>query len=253
MKKILLLALIISNYLICWSQTNSNEEQDYAIHFDGKSNYLEVSSVDSLKTNLNTKNTLTIEAWIKPSKTDGYNAILNKHWCKGRGGAFHFGIRDGKLNFVWTEIGHCDYHASITTKRSLIKKNKIKHIAITFDNGEAVLYVNGRKRKTTKKGNISHINTTSAPIILGSYRLLNGDYTFFFEGDMDNIRMWNVARTKKEIKKNRKSTIDNELDNLLLNFTFEDINKLDQLGIYKKTPICYGKNCDNLTKLLITK
>ncbi|MFN6943333.1 MAG: LamG domain-containing protein [Cytophagaceae bacterium] len=248
MKHIISLLLLLLSCNL-YAQTLSQKGQ-YALHLNGENEYLFIQENGGGL--LNTGNELTIEAHIRVSDTEGYVAIANKHWCLGRGGSYHFGIRDGKLTFVWTEIGHCDYHASVITTREVIKKNRWTSVAVTFINGEVRLFVNGKIQKADKLGNIEKLNDTEAPILIGSYRKLSGDYLSFFSGEINEFRLWNKARTNIEIRRYRKKSIVKSDNSLLLNLTFED-REVQNYTSYKFDINCIGKKCSNPSNMILKK
>ena len=232
-------------------QTESIKRSKTAISLNGKTQYLCIPDNQGNESILNTENELTIEALIKPLKICGYNAIANKHWCHpSEGGAFHFGVRDGKLTFVWTETGDCNSYASVTTKKSLIKNNKQVSVGVTFFKGQVTLFVNGKPQDVIKQGDLKRINVTPSPILIGSYKKLSGEYSSFFYGIIDEFRFWNVARTPQEIKANRKKTFIGKNEHLVVNLSFENIPAMNEYGSYSIEPICIAAS---LPEIIITR
>lgn len=225
--------------------------QNSLLNLTDKNDFVIIPEVDTSDLTLNTAKQITIEARILLKDTTGYVAIANKHWCYARGGGYHFGVRNGCLTFVWTESGHCDYHASIITLKPLIKQNRWYHVAATFDNGKVKLFINGKEKKSIQKGNINGINMNNEPTLLGAYRRLNGDYCSFFDGYIDNFRVWNVNKSTKDIRKSKKKASPKSKNNLLVSLNF---NRGDfrNTGSHPSIPICNDKNSNDKQAALLS-
>lgn len=224
------------------------KKSDYVLKLNGIDEYLSVTSIDTKAIDINDE--ATIEARIKINNTEGYVAIANKHWCQSSRGGFHFGVRNGKLTFVWTENGNCNFHASVITTKEIIKEDEWVSVAVVFDKGNVNLFVDGEIQELIKKGDLKKINNAQIPLLIGAYRKLNGDYLSFFNGKIDNLRLWNKARSDQEIKNFTKKSITQTESNLLLNLTF-DKRQLKNLGSQLLNVNCNGEFCDDPSKMII--
>lgn len=83
-----------------------------------------------------------------------------------------------------------------------LETNRWYHVAGTYDGSNLKIYVDGVLQGTTP-ANISIGNTGSLSI--GYHNMT--DWEYFVDGIMDEIRIWNVARTQNEIQANMYRTL----------------------------------------------
>jgi len=67
------------------------------------------------------------------------------------------------------------------------------HIVGTFDGQVMRLYVNGIERNSLDLGSDDNITTDNNPLQIGTWLV----YWHFHLGLIDEVRIWNVARTQK--------------------------------------------------------
>jgi len=151
------------------------------LHFDGVNDYLQLSNFTYPTADM------TIEAWIKPSDiTSTQEIIFGKN--PSNGSAIQFRIdADGRLlygeNPTWAYV----------TAANCITPNQWNHIALVKENDVCKLYVNGVK---LNEYNVNQ-GVTPTNFSIGG-RAENMDR--FFEGEMIDLRIWNVARSQSEIQ-----------------------------------------------------
>lgn len=163
----------------------------YALSFDGADDSITIAN-DNV---LNPVNSITIEAWIKPSNLNTYRVILQKQHSSVNG--FSYGIRFTKNSLLF-------WPTSITFNHVFIEDELI-HVAVTYDGNEAKTYVNGvLDNIKTRSGTI---DTSTYPLVIGNWR--NGQY---YSGFLDEVRIWNRTLSQQEIKNNmnRRLTGDEE-------------------------------------------
>lgn len=171
------------------SDANSSAPvQNAALNFDGVDDYLSITwKEEHVATSTNA---VTVEAWIYPEKVSGVNMIYSS-------GVFpninHQIFLDGTQLFV-TGDGLAGLLANTT-----VPTNVWTHIAVVFDQTETRLYINGTLdniRVQTLPSSIIDWNTS-----FGSQS--NGEpQSWNYLGYMDDIRIWNSARTTEEILDN---------------------------------------------------
>lgn len=157
------------------------------LYFDGTDDAVVVPDNASLR-----PTTITVQAWIKPSRinTSPYNNVVAKESASagyalriGDGGRVDFGIFiDGTARFATTAAG-------------LVQVNKWTHIAATYDGSVIRTYVNGVQEAATNiTGSITHstnvLNIGRNPNFTGRE----------FEGQIDEVRIFNTARINSEIQ-----------------------------------------------------
>ena len=91
--------------------------------------------------------------------------------------------------------------------------NRWIHIAVTKDENNLILYINGEE--------VDHINYNGGqiPVESGQNRLGHN-----FQGKMDNVRMWNLARTQEQIQQYMYEDVPADEPGLLANYTMDLIS-----------------------------
>lgn len=200
---ILLLAALSSQSQPCIPNTNS-------VQFDGFSSQVSISP----QTGLDITTTVTIEAWIAPASfgiDQAQNSIVCKHgWSSSEGG---FVLRCGGQGVLSFNIAGIDPNQipvswrEVTSSANALTLNTWTHVAGTFDGNELKCYVNGNL-----EGTLSFIGTiapsTAYPLALG--RLADPVYgpDRYFDGVMDEVRIWNRALSQAELQAGMNNHID---------------------------------------------
>lgn len=144
---------------------------------------------------------LSLEAWVYPT---GVNAngngiitgnansyILGLNWPQGGNGQ--------RLNF-WLNISGVGY--VLYTAFTPIPLNTWTHVAATYNGSNVRLYINGvLSASYTETRSIANISTN---VTIGDGNIAG---TQFFQGMIDEVRLWSVARTQDEIQSNMSRTV----------------------------------------------
>ncbi len=163
-------------------------KSDQAYLFNGKDEFIEIKNskvIDSLKN-------ITIEAWIKP--LDMTQRILGKHNADSSGGWFLWYSSEGEFVFVISD-GKGDIYLK---SKPGYQTKQWSYVAAQYEDAtkKMRLFVNG-----TKKNEITLLD--------GKMRSYNG-FTIgksvsggegFFNGTIDEIRLYNRILSEKEIQK----------------------------------------------------
>ena len=186
-----------SAYDICQGTTINftPNEVSTAIHFDGSNDYIQASHISAL----NVTN-LTVEAWVKADSTQtDYATIIDKgsDTTSGNGWMLQFNGSNGNVRF-WSPGG-----AAVSTTN--INDKQWHHLAASYDGSNYKLYVDGTLENTVPSAN--GIVNNSADLYIGNSLLGSMN----FSGLIDEVRVWNVARTQSQIQVNRaKDLVGNE-------------------------------------------
>lgn len=171
---------------ICFSN------QGPSMHFNGVNDKVVVFDDPSLQLNHH----ITLEAWIKPDEGN-LNAprIISKK-------AYELYLVNngyGLLLKFDSQIG------ALTSKKVLFPKSWY-HVAITYNGIELKMYINGKLENS--KLYSSHLSISNTPLLIGRSCVKLDNY---FTGNIDNIRIWSIARTSEEIKTSfSKNIVDDE-------------------------------------------
>ncbi len=191
MKKFLLCLLLSAGLL-------SNAQSNYALSFNG-TNY-----VDCGKSSVFDANSIrTMECWVKFNNLTGNQEILSKS-ITGQG--IELLIYNNTLSVYFMSSGTDGSFISYAT--SNLQTGVWYHVAVSWDGikENIRLYVNGVSVGTrTDNGNI---NTTGLANPDVGFRIGNwSDATArYFNGTIDEVRVWSVNRTAAEIKNNMFTT-----------------------------------------------
>jgi len=167
-----------------WSAGHQNSGA--GLKFDGVDDYVEVGSGASL----NITDAITIEAWVKPIDKGNYEIVFSKV-----GGVAHATL---SRNYALFYVGGV-YNWVITLSTNLYDGNW-HHVVWIYDknggNNNMKFIVDGGKevQSTTQTGSIT---TSGWPAGIGWAQQNSVDY--FFKGQIDQVRVFNYARTPAQI------------------------------------------------------
>ncbi|MBL7812771.1 MAG: choice-of-anchor D domain-containing protein [Bacteroidetes bacterium] len=165
--------------------TGGTNFEAQALNFDGTNDHV-------VATGYSTMTAYTIEAWVKLNSTSNQNIILASdgagptsnwsHQIRFNGGKFEHYTYDGGTKFV---VGS-------TTAST----GQWYHVAITATNGGvAKLFINGTEEGTPAA--IGTLWTSMNRFYIGS----NSGFSMgYLNGELDQVRIWNYARTCSEIR-----------------------------------------------------
>ena len=185
MKNLYLLFILLS-----FLSTKLNA-QNTAILLDGISEHLTIPHND----NQNIGDAFTIEAWIYANNWASEvwrGSIVNKdNQGPDRGFAFRCGD-NGKLSFVIAVDN--SWEETMTT--SVMSTKQWHHVAGVVNGTTVKLYVDGQE--------VAAGSFDGSPSDLPQDLLIGASYFDgrFFDGAIDEVRIWNVARTQQEISEN---------------------------------------------------
>ena len=199
-------------------------DQIYALNFNGNSNYITfgVANGSNGTQNLNLTK-FTLEAWVKPVGTSlttnsGSGGITAAPIVtKGRGESdapanvnvnYLFGIDKNKKLVADFEESNGANHPVIST--ATIKDNVWTHVAVTYEPVYAKwkLYINGVLNITKDIGsNIKPVSTSIQHAAIGTAINSKGVAEGYFNGLIDEVRIWNVVRTDADILNNYKKEV----------------------------------------------
>lgn len=183
--------------------------QNLALELDG-STAIEVPNSDSI----NPKTAITIEAWMNMSRPEG--ECLAKDWAGKRDYIFPEIIQNGNaMRFVlWPGTKILDVQG--------LKLNVWQHVTGVWDGEEMRVYIDG-----VEKGAVpfeaKELTATDAPLYIG----VGDSQNWFCIGFIDEIRIWEVARTEKEINEFMMKRLDGNENGLNAHYTFDEGNAMD--------------------------
>lgn len=180
-----------------------------ALDFDGTDDMVVSSTVPAFFSNL-ASNDFTIEAWVNP-RGSAFQRILFAQ--PSTSNFVSLGTNTGNTIYFYVIVNSTTY--SIATSTS-IAQNSWTHIAArwTAATNTPEVFFNGVLQPGANGGSSS--TGTSGLMVVGS-RPGGAQY---FNGMLDEIRVWNEARTQCEIQSNMNVSITGVQANLSVNYNF---------------------------------
>ncbi len=176
-----------------------------AFDFNGANSYVQVVDGPVLDIDF----PLSIATWIRPENSgaaDGTTGILWKGDSIGS-------VTGQSYALLWSvdsvTFRLSDGIALYGTCCALAPLNSFSHIAGTFDGAEIKLYLNGNLVSTSTTVPIS-INNSSKDLLIGSSGETGSPTRFFFNGQVDDVRIYNHVLTELEIFKLANDTVFND-------------------------------------------
>jgi hypothetical protein len=181
MKKMFLVLFLFFLPIFLSAQSNR------VLSLDGDGDFVDLPESASL---LTFSNQITVEVWVK-QLVSKQCAIIQT----GNQDDYEISIRpDGKLR---THI----YPLGEIISNQTISLNTWTHIALIYNGTSQSIYINGSLDKSIPgTGNIGNSPQGEAIAIGADYG--SGMYQNFFNGLIDEVRVWNVARSQNQIQQN---------------------------------------------------
>lgn len=165
---------------------------DGTVQFDGTNDHVALGT--SLSGQLS-GNIFTIETWIRTAETS--NSRLDIGALSNTGVA-----NQGTFLFVENGIVHFDtFNSADAVSTTVVNDQAWHHVALTYDGTTAKVYVDGKEEGSQALT----ITIPSANSFIGS----SSSSGTFFNGQMDEYRVWSTARSADEIFENYDRQIDN--------------------------------------------
>lgn len=158
---------------------------------------------------------VTIEAWIYFDAADGASGEIFMKNASGTGSAAtNLGLRI-RQGDIMLHLGNGSQSYATRTANEVPKQQWV-HVAVVLDHGTDVkIYYNGEEQQQAAPqinggGSVSiNYNTNTTASVIGAVCTdLNSSYTNHFNGQIDELRIWNTARTASEIQANMGQQID---------------------------------------------
>lgn len=169
----------------------------------------------------------TIEAWINPTTipTGGQDGGVMTFWgnqSAQQANGFRLRGSTGVRHFFWSNDHDENMTQDVLPDTSGVGNSGWHHFAITFDGFQTRWYWNGAPLGNPR--NAPGVNVVAANHRIGAR--LNLEY---FHGYMDEIRIWNVARSAAAIAENFQQELNGDEAGLVAYWSFEG-NLVDRAG-----------------------
>ncbi len=188
--------------------------QNYAVKLDGVNDFLGVTDNSAL----NPSSVFTVEAWIKADKWENsiYSGVIvgkqatnpDRGYCLtvGKNGRAEFTI---SINGQWKAVN----------TPAIMGLNVWYHLAGVYDGSSLKLYINGSLQNTLDISSGNHDPASGSAMRLGDNPTWSGRN---FEGSIDEVRIWETARTQTEILDNFTEELTGNETGLLAYWNFNE-------------------------------
>ena len=159
----------------------------HGLTFNGSSDYVDVSSSNSLRPT----RALTMSAWVKATawgSGDNANAIIRKG--DNNPNNYQLSVADGRLTLQLD-----DYDAGGFRGDTVLQTGRWYHLAATWDGAVVRLYVNGELDNSPGDYHAAPIGADNRSLYLGGR-----PWSDYFAGTLDDLRLYNYALSPDEIE-----------------------------------------------------
>ncbi|WP_157893319.1 LamG-like jellyroll fold domain-containing protein, partial [Salegentibacter sediminis] len=225
-------------YTLTWTVDGCSSDMIVTINdcdqvdFDGVDDHVDFND------NYNLSGDFSLEVWVKPESKNGLQTIFSKRDGNFSDPAKGYDLRieDGIVSFNWDKSGTIASPEEINT-------NRWYHIAVTHSAaGEYKLYIDGVEVKVDGGGSPGD-NDYNA--ILGAMDGNEpGDSSNYFNGWMEELRIWNAALTQDQIhlmmNQRIKKANTNEVEGEEIPILVDNLKWDDLIGYYRMDDIGCG-------------
>ncbi len=152
--------------------------------FDGTNDYINCYD------NYNVAGNFSLEAWFKADVLSGTQAILSKRNQADMTNGFDLSLIGNRLNFRW--------NGNNVTATLNLMVNKWYHAAVTFNGTHYKLYIDGFD-VATYNNNVQPA-ANNHRFLIGAMDRANSAPVNYFDGTIDEVRIWNVALSEAQIR-----------------------------------------------------
>ena len=172
------------------------------LNFDGVNDYVELPN----EATFDFTNQMTVEFWMNSNVTpQQWDALV----AKGDGSWRVSLTAAGKINFAGSgSFGD-------VTSNEVVTDGTWKHVAVTYNGSNAIIYIDGMENnRLAGTGNIAN---SSYKVSIGENLQATGRN---YKGNIDEVRLWNVARTATQINANKNCELQGNETGLLAYYKF---------------------------------
>lgn len=185
----------------------------------------------------------TLEAWIKVNSNLTWSnqrlGVVTKTQWSFAGLGYGLDIEYGKPR-IFGGQGYSNWGGAQSTTNLAI--GQWVHLAGTYDGTAFKLYVDGQLVKT--QNSTTGFSSNTRPLTIGSWPAENK----FFDGEIDEVRVWNIARTQAEIQSTMNQELTGNETSLVSYYNFNEGNpSLTNTSVTTLPDVTSGSNDGTLS------
>jgi len=192
-----------------------NGNAQTALVFNGTNSYVEVPYISA-----NNPSQFTVECWARVDGGSGYRSPLTS---RGNAIGYLFYANPSGIWQFWSGTGGTWLQLSGTS----VVVGQWTHLAATYDGTTFRFYVNGILANS-QIGSFSQ--NLSQPLRIGAGRTENPSPQFYFNGAVDEVRIWNIVRSLTQINDTKSINITVPESGLVSYYQFEDGTATNKTG-----------------------
>lgn len=162
------------------------------LNFDGTDDGVDMGN----PANFNITANITLEAWVYSTNTTGDQKIITKFGDVALDNAYALQTVNGEPQF-YLDLGA---GWQVCGAGTTLSANTWYHIAGTYDGTNMKIYVNGVERNSIAQ--TGAIDVSASTFKIGTWAGGN-----FWTGQLDEVRVWNTARTANEVRESMHLTL----------------------------------------------
>ena len=158
-----------------------------SINFDGSDDYITINDSPNIRFNTND---FSITAWVKHASN--LNSIHRGIFTKGNTSTGGFSLY---INYDTRKLRFINQNSITIDSNQIIADNSWHHVVASRNSNDLILYVDG-KLDNSSPGYFSDLNLNNSATALIGLR----DGNRYFNGQIDDIRIYNYALTDEQVK-----------------------------------------------------
>jgi hypothetical protein len=180
--------------------TATAEDAGYALQFDGANDYVVLAPQLTI-IGPNWASTKTLSFWLKPTGAAPLCLYSSAAWCDHIIGdrPRWWGISRGVIGGA-DRIWFFNHDGNTDTFGIPYTPGEWVHITLVHDGGMMRAYKNGVLVATMASGATQQPNTGALPVIYLGGIVISASRNWTYEGLLDEVQIWRVARTAEEIQ-----------------------------------------------------
>ena len=159
------------------------------------------------------KTKITVEAWVRPTTLAGNGCIVGNYTSPLNQLQFLL-RRNGTQYLFLVGPGNAPAYMGITTPVNTATVNIWQHVACVYDGTVTSVFINGVLSATNSISSYTFATNTNS-IIIGTNSIPES-----YDGDIDELRIWNTNRSFCEINAYKNCEIPSNAPNLIANYHF---------------------------------